>query len=462
MKENAWNTYTDEDMEMMDALVQGYKYFLDNGKTERECVREMIAAARQYGYKSLEEVISTGYILRAGDKVYAQTKGKAVMFVNIGLFPMEEGMNILGAHIDSPRLDVKMNPLYEDTELAYLDTHYYGGIKKYQWVALPMALHGTVVKKDGSHVAIVIGENEEDPVVGITDILVHLSAKQMEKKASVVVEGEKLDVLIGSRPLKECEEKEKVKAGILNILKEKYDIEEDDFLSAEIEVVPAGKSRDYGLDRSMIMAYGQDDRVCAYTSLMAMLAVDQVARTTACILVDKEEIGSVGASSMGSRFFENTVAEILQSMRKFDDITLRRTLARSKMLSSDVSAAYDPLYASVFEKKNTAYFGHGVVFNKYTGARGKSGSNDAGAEYIARIRRILDEKKVTYQFAELGQVDEGGGGTIAYIPAAYDMDVIDCGVAVLNMHAPWEITSKSDIYEAEKCYEAFLEVKDWF
>ncbi|WP_291237130.1 aminopeptidase [Frisingicoccus sp.] len=462
MKENAWNTYTDEDMEMMDALVQGYKYFLDNGKTERECVREMIAAARQYGYKSLEEVISTGYILRAGDKVYAQTKGKAVMFVNIGLFPMEEGMNILGAHIDSPRLDVKMNPLYEDTELAYLDTHYYGGIKKYQWVALPMALHGTVVKKDGSHVAIVIGENEEDPVVGITDLLVHLSAKQMEKKASVVVEGEKLDVLIGSRPLKECEEKEKVKAGILNILKEKYDIEEDDFLSAEIEVVPAGKSRDYGLDRSMIMAYGQDDRVCAYTSLMAMLAVDQVARTTACILVDKEEIGSVGASSMGSRFFENTVAEILQSMRKFDDITLRRTLARSKMLSSDVSAAYDPLYASVFEKKNTAYFGHGVVFNKYTGARGKSGSNDAGAEYIARIRRILDEKKVTYQFAELGQVDEGGGGTIAYIPAAYDMDVIDCGVAVLNMHAPWEITSKSDIYEAEKCYEAFLEVKDWF
>lgn len=462
MKENAWNTYTDEDMEMMDALVQGYKYFLDNGKTERECVREMIAAARQYGYKSLEEVISTGYILRAGDKVYAQTKGKAVMFVNIGLFPMEEGMNILGAHIDSPRLDVKMNPLYEDTELAYLDTHYYGGIKKYQWVALPMALHGTVVKKDGSHVAIVIGENEEDPVVGITDLLVHLSAKQMEKKASVVVEGEKLDVLIGSRPLKECEEKEKVKAGILNILKEKYDIEEDDFLSAEIEVVPAGKSRDYGLDRSMIMAYGQDDRVCAYTSLMAMLAVDQVARTTACILVDKEEIGSVGASSMGSRFFENTVAEILQSMRKFDDITLRRILARSKMLSSDVSAAYDPLYASVFEKKNTAYFGHGVVFNKYTGARGKSGSNDAGAEYIARIRRILDEKKVTYQFAELGQVDEGGGGTIAYIPAAYDMDVIDCGVAVLNMHAPWEITSKSDIYEAEKCYEAFLEVKDWF
>ena len=462
MKENAWNTYTDEDMEMMDALVQGYKYFLDNGKTERECVREMIAAARQYGYKSLEEVISTGYILRAGDKVYAQTKGKAVMFVNIGLFPMEEGMNILGAHIDSPRLDVKMNPLYEDTELAYLDTHYYGGIKKYQWVALPMALHGTDVKKDGSHLAIVIGENEEDPVVGITDLLVHLSAKQMEKKASVVVEGEKLDVLIGSRPLKECEEKEKVKAGILNILKEKYDIEEDDFLSAEIEVVPAGKSRDYGLDRSMIMAYGQDDRVCAYTSLMAMLAVDQVARTTACILVDKEEIGSVGASSMGSRFFENTVAEILQSMRKFDDITLRRTLARSKMLSSDVSAAYDPLYASVFEKKNTAYFGHGVVFNKYTGARGKSGSNDAGAEYIARIRRILDEKKVTYQFAELGQVDEGGGGTIAYIPAAYDMDVIDCGVAVLNMHAPWEITSKSDIYEAEKCYEAFLEVKDWF
>ena len=462
MKENAWNTYTDEDMEIMDALIKDYKYFLDLGKSERECVRQIIATARQCGYVSLEEVIKTGALLRHGSKVYAQTKGKAVVLLNIGVFPIEEGMNILGAHIDSPRMDVKMNPLYEDSELAYLDTHYYGGIKKYLWVTLPMALHGTVVKKDGTHVDINIGDNEDDPVVGVTDLLIHLSAKEMEKKAAVVVEGEKLDVLIGSKPLKDSEEKEQVKANILNILKEKYDIEEDDFLSAEIEVVPAGKAKDFGLDRSMVMAYGQDDRVCAYTSLMAMLAINDPTRTTACVLVDKEEIGSVGASSMGSKFFENTIAEVLHAMGKYNDLTLRRTLANSKMLSSDVSAAYDPLYASVFEKKNTAFLGHGVVFNKYTGSRGKVESNDAGAEYIARIRRVMDDKKVAFQFAELGHVDAGGGGTIAYIPAAYDMDVIDCGVAVLNMHAPWEITSKSDIYEAEKCYEAFLSNKDWF
>ena len=462
MKENAWNTYTDEDMDIMYVLIKDYKYFLDHGKTERECVRQIIATARQCGYVSLEEVIKTGALLRHGSKVYAQTKGKAVVLLNIGVFPIEEGMNILGAHIDSPRMDVKMNPLYEDSELAYLDTHYYGGIKKYLWVTLPMALHGTVVKKDGTHVDINIGDNEDDPVVGVTDLLIHLSAKEMEKKAAVVVEGEKLDVLIGSKPLKDSEEKEQVKANILNILKEKYDIEEDDFLSAEIEVVPAGKAKDFGLDRSMVMAYGQDDRVCAYTSLMAMLAINDPTRTTACVLVDKEEIGSVGASSMGSKFFENTIAEVLHAMGKYNDLTLRRTLANSKMLSSDVSAAYDPLYASVFEKKNTAFLGHGVVFNKYTGSRGKVESNDAGAEYIARIRRVMDDKKVAFQFAELGHVDAGGGGTIAYIPAAYDMDVIDCGVAVLNMHAPWEITSKSDIYEAEKCYEAFLSNKDWF
>ena len=462
MKENAWNTYTDEDMEIMDALIKDYKYFLDHGKTERECVRQIIATARQCGYVSLEEVIKTGALLRHGSKVYAQTKGKAVVLLNIGVFPIEEGMNILGAHIDSPRMDVKMNPLYEDSELAYLDTHYYGGIKKYLWVTLPMALHGTVVKKDGTHVDINIGDNEDDPVVGVTDLLLHITAIEMEKKAAVVVEGEKLDVLIGSKPLKDSEEKEQVKANILNILKEKYDIEEDDFLSAEIEVVPAGKAKDFGLDRSMVMAYGQDDRVCAYTSLMAMLAINDPTRTTACVLVDKEEIGSVGASSMGSKFFENTIAEVLHAMGKYNDLTLRRTLANSKMLSSDVSAAYDPLYASVFEKKNTAFLGHGVVFNKYTGSRGKVESNDAGAEYIARIRRVMDDKKVAFQFAELGHVDAGGGGTIAYIPAAYDMDVIDCGVAVLIMHAPWEITSKSEIYEAEKCYEAFLSNKDWF
>lgn len=461
MKENTWNTYTDEDLEMMDALIQGYKFFLDNGKTERECVRQMISTARQCGYVSMEDVIRGAHILRHGSKVYAQTKGKAVMFINIGLFPMEEGLNILGAHIDSPRLDLKQNPLYEDTELAYMDTHYYGGIKKYQWVTLPLALHGTIVKKDGSHVEINIGEDEKDPVFGVTDLLIHLSAKQLEKKGAVVVEGENLDILVGSRPLKDSETKDKVKANILKLLKEKYDIEEEDFVSGEIEVVPAGKSRDFGLDRSMIMGYGQDDRVCAYTSLMAMLSVDEVMRTSVAIFVDKEEIGSVGASSMGSRFFENTIAEILQAMGKLNDITLRRTLARSKMLSSDVSAAYDPAYSSVFEKNNTAYFGHGVVFNKYTGARGKSGSNDAGAEYVARIRRIMDESKVAYQISEMGKVDAGGGNTIAWIPAAYDMDVIDCGIPVLSMHAPWEVTSKADIYEAEKCYESFLKTKDW-
>lgn len=462
MKENVWNTYSEQDLEIMDALIKDYKYFLDNGKTERECVQNTIATAIQWGYKPLEEVMMQNAPLGRGDKVFVQTKGKAVALFNIGLLPLEEGMNILGAHIDSPRLDLKSYPLYEDTELAYFDTHYYGGVKKYQWAAIPLALHGVVIKTDGTRVDIVIGEDEEDPVVGITDLLPHLAAKQMDKKAAVVIEGENLDVLIGSRPLKDSEEKEKVKANILTLIKEKYDFEEDDFISAEIEVVPAGKARDFGLDRSMIISYGQDDRVCAYTSLMAMLAVQNPARTTACILVDKEEIGSVGATSMSSKFFENAVSDILHCMNKRDDMYLRRALANSKMLSSDVNAAYDPLYASVYEKKNTAYFGKGVVFSKYTGARGKAGSNDASAEYIARIRRIMENGKVAYQFAELGRVDEGGGGTIAYIPAEYNMDVIDCGVAVLSMHAPWEITSKADIYETEKCYEAFLENSNWY
>ena len=462
MKENVWNTYSEQDLEIMDALIKDYKYFLDNGKTERECVQNTIATAIQWGYKPLEEVMMQNAPLGRGDKVFVQTKGKAVALFNIGLLPLEEGMNILGAHIDSPRLDLKSYPLYEDTELAYFDTHYYGGVKKYQWAAIPLALHGVVIKTDGTRVDIAIGEDEEDPVVGITDLLPHLAAKQMDKKAAVVIEGENLDVLIGSRPLKDSEEKEKVKANILTLIKEKYDFEEDDFISAEIEVVTAGKARDFGLDRSMIISYGQDDRVCAYTSLMAMLAVQNPARTTACILVDKEEIGSVGATSMSSKFFENAVSDILHCMNKRDDMYLRRALANSKMLSSDVNAAYDPLYASVYEKKNTAYFGKGVVFSKYTGARGKAGSNDASAEYIARIRRIMENGKVAYQFAELGRVDEGGGGTIAYIPAEYNMDVIDCGVAVLSMHAPWEITSKADIYETEKCYEAFLENSNWY
>ena len=407
--------------------------------------------AEAAGYQNLDEVKE----LKAGDKVYAVGMKKTIVLYQIGTKPIEEGMNILGAHIDSPRLDLKQNPLYEDTDLAYLDTHYYGGVKKYQWVTLPLAIHGVVAKKDGSVVEVVIGEEESDPVVGITDLLIHLAGKQMEKKASVVIEGEDLDVLIGSRPLP-GEEKDAVKAGILSILKEKYDMEEEDFLSAELEVVPAGKARDFGLDRSMIMSYGQDDRVCAYTSFAAMLETDKVERTAVCILVDKEEIGSVGATGMHSKFFENTTAEVMDRMGVYSELTLRRTLANSSMLSSDVNAAYDPTYAAVFEKKNCAYFGRGVVFSKYTGARGKSGSNDASAEYLGKLRKVMDDHQVAFQTAELGRVDIGGGGTIAYIPAAYGMNVIDSGVAVLSMHAPWEICSKADIYEAKKCYVAFL------
>ena len=373
----------------------------------------------------------------------------------VGQEPMEKGMRNLGAHVDSPRLDLKQNPLYEDTELAMMDTHYYGGVKKYQWVTLPMALHGVVVKKDGEVVQVVIGEKEDDPVVGISDLLIHLSGKQMQKNAAEVVEGENLDVLVGSIPLTD-EEKEPVKAQILELLKEQYGIEEEDFLSAELEVVPAGPAKDYGLDRSMIMAYGHDDRVCAYPSFMAMLAQDKVEYTSVCLLVDKEEIGSVGATGMQSRFFENTTAEVMNAAGQYSELSLRRALKNSMMLSSDVSAAFDPNYPEVMEKKNSAYLGHGITFNKYTGSRGKSGSNDANPEYIARLRKVMEENQVAFQTAELGKVDQGGGGTIAYILANYNMEVIDCGVAVLNMHSPWEIASKVDIYEAYKGYCAFL------
>jgi aspartyl aminopeptidase len=450
-RRNAWKSYDEKQLQELHTLNEGYKEFLSNGKTERECVQLTVKAAEDAGYQSLDEVSQ----LKEGDKVYAVNMGKTVILFQIGKEPMESGLNILGAHIDSPRLDLKQNPLFENTDLAYLDTHYYGGVKKYQWVTLPLAIHGVVAKKDGSLVNIVIGEDENDPVVGITDLLIHLAGKQMDKKASVVVEGEDLDILIGSKPLP-GEEKDAVKAGILAILKEKYDIEEEDFLSAELEIVPAGKARDYGLDRSMVMSYGQDDRVCAYTSLIAMLETQEVERTAVCILVDKEEIGSVGATGMQSKFFENMVAEVMDRAGQYSDLKLRRCLANSNMLSSDVSAAFDPAYASVFEKNNCAYFGRGVVFNKYTGARGKSGSNDASAEYIAKIRKVLDDREIAFQTAELGRVDAGGGGTIAYIPAAYGMNVIDSGVAVLSMHAPWEICSKADIYEAKRCYEAFL------
>ena len=454
-RENAWKKYSEEQVAELEEVSAAYRKFLDKGKTERECVKEIVKLAQKAGYKDIEKIISKDKKLKAGDKVYAVNMKKSVALFQIGKTPMEQGMNILGAHIDSPRLDVKQTPLYEDTDFAYMDTHYYGGIKKYQWVALPLAIHGVIVKKDGSTAEVVIGEDENDPVLCITDLLIHLSGEQLEKKAAKVIEGEQLDILVGSRPLAGTE-KESVKANILKLLEDKYQITEEDFLSAELEIVPAGKAKNSGIDSSMIMAYGQDDRVCAYTSLAAMLEVEDPERTTCCLLVDKEEIGSVGATGMQSRFFENVTAEVMERTGKYSELLLRRCLANSSMLSSDVSAAFDPLFAGSFEKKNAAYFGRGMVFNKFTGARGKSGSNDANAEYFAKIRRVMDDAGVAFQTAELGKVDQGGGGTIAYILALYGMEVIDCGVAVLNMHAPWELTSKADIYETKKGYEAFL------
>lgn len=455
-RKNAWKAYDEEKLVQVDALAKEYMDFLDNGKTERECVDTIVNTIEAAGYRELPELVREGKRLSAGDKVYAVLMNKTVVMYQLGTKPMTEGLNILGAHIDSPRLDIKQNPLYEDSDFALLDTHYYGGVKKYQWVTLPLAIHGVVAKKDGTIVEVNIGENEEDPVFFISDLLIHLAGEQLEKKAAKVIEGEALDIIIGSRPLA-GEEKDAVKAGILKLLQENYEIEEEDFISAELEVVPAGKTREAGFDRSMILGYGQDDRVCAYTSLKAMLEVGQTERTACCILVDKEEIGSVGATGMQSKFFENTVAEVMELTGEYSEMNARRCLAASNMLSSDVSAAFDPTYASAFEKKNAAYFGRGMVFNKFTGARGKSGSNDANAEYVAHIRSIMESAGVAYQTAELGKVDVGGGGTIAYILALYGMNVIDCGVAVLSMHAPWEATSKADIYETKCGYVAFLE-----
>lgn len=454
-RDNVWKSYDAQEEEKLEAVAAAYRSFLDNGKTERECVAQIIKEAEAAGYRSLDELKKSGKKIEKGDKIYAVEMNKAIILFQVGEQDMESGMNILCAHIDSPRLDIKQNPLYEDTELAYLDTHYYGGVKKYQWVAMPLAMHGIVAKKDGTVVNIVVGEDEKDPVLYITDLLPHLGGKQMQEKAADAVRGEALDILIGSRPLKDAE-KDAVKEQVLAVLKEKYGIEEEDFLSAELEIVPAGKARECGLDRSMIAAYGQDDRVCAYTSFLAMLDVQSPKKTACCLLVDKEEIGSVGATGMQSRFFENSVAELLDAMGEYSDMKLRRTLRNCRMLSSDVSAAYDPLYADVYEKKNSAYFGKGLVINKYTGARGKSGSNDANAEYVSCLRRIFDDSNVAFQTAELGKVDAGGGGTIAFIAALYGMEVIDSGVAVLSMHAPWEVTSKADVYEAKKGYEAFL------
>ena len=454
-RKNLWNLYNEEQLQKLEKLNEDYKVYLDKGKTERECIKEAVKMAKEAGYRDLKDVIANQETLKEGDCVYAVCMDKTIALFQIGKESIENGMNILGAHVDSPRIDLKQNPLYESGEFLYFDTHYYGGVKKYQWVTLPLAIHGVVVKKDGTVVDILIGEDENDPVVVITDLLIHLAAEQLETKAAKVIEGEKLDVLIGSKPL-DGEEKEAVKANILQMLKDKYDIEEEDFVSAELEVVPAGKARDCGIDRSMILAYGQDDRVCAFTSLLAMLEAKDLQKTACCLLVDKEEIGSVGATGMQSLFFENIVAELLDRMGEYSELKLRRVLANSKMLSSDVSAAFDPMYESVFEKKNAAYFGKGLVFNKYTGSRGKSGSNDANPEYIAHLRNILANNSVAYQTAELGKVDIGGGGTIAYILAKYGMEVIDSGVAVLSMHAPWEVTSKADVYEAYRGYKVFL------
>ena len=477
--QNVWLTYDENSLEQVSEFAAGYMDFLNRGKTERECIDYIVSEIEAAGYMELEKLITDGVKCKAGDKIYCVHMNKSIAMFQIGKKPMEEGMNILGAHIDSPRLDIKQNPLYEDGGFAYLDTHYYGGVKKYQWVTLPLAIHGVVVKKDGTTIEISVGEEEDDPVFFVSDLLIHLAQEQLEKKAAKVIEGEALDIIVGNKPIVIGDEnddctvekdasddtekkagkkaaKDAVKKGILDILKKEYDMDEEDFISAELEVVPAGKARDAGFDRSMILAYGHDDRVCAYPSMEAMIEVEAPERTTCCILVDKEEIGSVGATGMQSHFFENAVAEVMNLAGQYNELSLRRCLSNSYMLSSDVSSAFDPSFAASFDKKNVAYLGNGMVFNKFTGSRGKSGSNDANAEYLAQLRKVMGDHKVNFQTAELGRVDLGGGGTIAYILALYGMNVIDSGVAVLNMHAPWEAISKADLYEAKRGYAAFL------
>lgn len=442
-------------------LIADYKTFLTNGKTERECVATLIQEAEKRGYKDINSTTS----LKAGDKVYVTKFGKAIALFNIGSKNLEEGMNILGAHIDSPRLDAKQNPVYENDCMVYLNTHYYGGIKKYQWLTLPLALHGVVCKKDGSVVNICIGEKKEDPVFVIADILPHLAQKQMKESAADFIPGESLDLILGSEaPADPAEsegksEKDKAKKNILKILKEMYDIEEKDFGSAELEVVPAGAPYDLGLDRSLVLAYGQDDRACAYTSARALFESPMTERTNCCLCVDKEEIGSVGATGMASHFFENAIAELVARTGPYSELAVRRCLNNSYMLSSDVNAAYDPQHADLYDKANASFLNGGIVFNKYTGSRGKSGASDASPEFIAKLRNVLDNAKVKYQMAELGKVDQGGGGTIAYLAAKYGMYVLDAGVSVLSMHAPWEITAKEDLVQAERAYEAFLTLK---
>ena len=457
---NAWKNYDAQALQSLENISLGYRHFLDNGKTERECVAQAVEMAQKHGYVNLNDAIRAGKALRAGDKVYVNQMGKAIMLFHLGEKLFADGINIVGAHIDSPRIDLKQNPFYEDTDLAFADTHYYGGIKKYQWVARALALHGVAVRKDGTKVNVVIGEDENDPVVGISDLLIHLAGEQMDKNAREVVTGENLDLIVCGRPL-EGEEKEPVTAMLLKLLSEKYGLDEEDLLSAEIEAVPAGKTRDFGLDRSMLLGYGHDDRVCAYASLEAIFSMEETPKyTCCCLLADKEEIGSVGATGMQARYFENAMAELMALTGEYSELKLRRALSACRMLSCDVSAGYDPLYASAFEKKNAAILGHGVCYNKFTGARGKSGSNDANPEYIGRLRKIMDDNHVCWQTAELGKVDVGGGGTIAFICALYGMEVIDSGVAVLSMHAPEEIINKADLYEAVKAYAAFMREAD--
>lgn len=454
-RSNAWKKYNAADEKAVMKFAEGYKDFLSISKTERLAVKESVKLLKEKGFKDITEVES----LKVGDKIYLINKNKNVLAMVIGKKPLEEGMRILGAHIDSPRMDLKEHPIYERSGFALGDTHYYGGIKKYQWVTIPLALHGVVCKKDGTTVEINIGEDEKDPVLGITDLLIHLSADQLTKSGAKVIEGENLDLTLGNKPLK-GDKANAVKENVLALLKKKYNIEEEDLISSEIEVVPAGKARDYGLDKSMVAGYGHDDRCCAYTSLMALLEVENPEVTSVCILVDKEEIGSVGATGAHSLFFENAIGKVAQLLGCKNPILISRlSLENSKMLSSDVSAAYDPLYAGVSDPNNSAYFANGIVFNKYTGARGKSGSNDANPEYYAWVRKAMDENNVSWQNAELGKVDQGGGGTIAYILGNYNMNVIDAGIAVLNMHAPMEIVSKADLYEAYKGYIAFLKAE---
>lgn len=456
-RENAWKKYDSKALEELESLSARYRKFLDDGKTERECANIAVEMAKNNGYISLDDAVKAGTTLEPGTKLYASPMGKTIMLFIIGKQPLENGMNIVGAHIDSPRIDLKQNPLYEDSDIAYLDTHYYGGVKKYQWVTLPLAIHGVVVKKDGTVINVAVGENDNDPVFCISDLLIHLSQEQMQKKAAEVIGGEDLNLIIGGKPLKDTEDKEAVKANVLSLLKDKYGFEEEDFLSAELEIVPAGRARELGFDRSMILGYGHDDRVCAFAEMEAIFKISEIPeRTCCCLFADKEEIGSVGATGMQAHYFENAFAELMNLTGDYCDLKLRRGLANSKMLSCDVSAGFDPNFASAFEKKNSAFLGRGVCFNKYTGSRGKSGSNDANAEYMAEVRRIMDDAGVSFQTAELGRVDLGGGGTIAYICALYCMNVIDSGVAVLSMHAPWEIISKADLYEAMRGYHAFL------